>query len=130
MLYNLITKNKKILFRDFLPRGQGIVTRRPLILQMIQRPGEEYGEFLHSPNKKYTDFGEVKQEIENETRKVAGSNKGLSKDPIRLKVYSPEVLDLTIIDLPGVTKIPIGDQPTNIQQQVSTNMYHSPGGIK
>ena len=113
-----------------MPRGQGIVTRRPLILQMIQRPGEEYGEFLHSPNKKYTDFGEVKQEIETETRKVAGNNKGLSKDPIRLKVYSPEVLDLTIIDLPGVTKIPIGDQPTNIQQQVSTNMYHSPGGIK
>ena len=107
-----------------MPRGTGVVTRRPLILQMIQHMGaEEYAEFLHIPGKKFSDFGEVKQEIEIDTRKVAGSNKGLSKEPIRLKVYSPHVLDLTIIDLPGVTKIPIGDQPTNIEQQVSVQLF-------
>ena len=35
--------------RDFLPRGSGIVTRRPLVLQLHHRPDEEYAEFLHSP---------------------------------------------------------------------------------
>lgn len=27
--------------RDFLPRGSGIVTRRPLVLQLIQRKPED-----------------------------------------------------------------------------------------
>lgn len=30
-----------IVGRDFLPRGSGIVTRRPLVLQLINRPGRK-----------------------------------------------------------------------------------------
>lgn len=29
---------ENIVGRDFLPRGSGIVTRRPLVLQLINRP--------------------------------------------------------------------------------------------
>ena len=43
---------------------------------------------------------------------------GISKKPIRLKVYSPHVLNLTLVDLPGLTKVPIGDQPSDIEDQV------------
>ena len=53
--------------RDFLPRGTGIVTRRPLILQMKNVSGhDEYACFSHT-DKKFTDFSDVRREIENAT---------------------------------------------------------------
>ncbi|KAJ7396433.1 hypothetical protein BTVI_145045 [Pitangus sulphuratus] len=167
--------------RDFLPRGSGIVTRRPLVLQLITAKTEEikasfsfellqsgmkqqrhsvpirvrgnsdhplsgldmswkgaagigceelpeapqnlkdlteYAEFLHCKGKKFTDFDEVRQEIEAETDRVTGMNKGISSIPINLRVYSPHVLSLTLIDLPGITKVPVGDQPPDIEQQI------------
>ena len=99
-----------IVGRDFLPRGQGIVTRRPLVLQLIHTPEDanssyrEWGQFLHI-DKRFTDFGDIRKEIEAETFRVAGQNKGISKLPINLKIYSPNVLDLTLVDLPGLTKV-------------------------
>uniref|UniRef100_A0A7N6AHS9 Interferon-induced GTP-binding protein Mx n=1 Tax=Anabas testudineus TaxID=64144 RepID=A0A7N6AHS9_ANATE len=103
--------------RDFLPRGSGIVTRRPLVLQLINATAE-WAEFLHCKGKKFTDFDEVRQEIEAETDRVTGANKGISPVPINLRVYSPHVLNLTLIDLPGITKVPVGDQPADIEQQI------------
>ena len=49
---------------------------------------------------------------------MAGQNKGISKLPIHLRIYSPDVLDLTLVDLPGLTKIPVGDQPSDIEKQI------------
>uniref|UniRef100_A0A8D2LSZ8 Dynamin n=1 Tax=Varanus komodoensis TaxID=61221 RepID=A0A8D2LSZ8_VARKO len=103
--------------RDFLPRGSGIVTRRPLVLQLVNS-NTEYGEFLHCKGKKFTDFEEIRQEIEAETDRVTGSNKGISPVPINLRVYSPHVLSLTLVDLPGMTKVPVGDQPADIEFQI------------
>lgn len=129
--------------RDFLPRGSGIVTRRPLILQLINIPSEkddapegdevhiphtpasvaeqdEWAEFHHIPGRKFRDFRQVKNEIENETARIAGNNKGINRQPINLKIFSPHVLNLTLVDLPGLTKVPIGDQPTDIEKQTRT----------
>uniref|UniRef100_A0A671YWP8 Dynamin-2 n=1 Tax=Sparus aurata TaxID=8175 RepID=A0A671YWP8_SPAAU len=103
--------------RDFLPRGSGIVTRRPLILQLVNNKAE-YAEFLHCKGKKFVDFEEVRQEIEAETDRITGSNKGISPVPINLRVYSPHVLNLTLIDLPGMTKVAVGDQPVDIEHQI------------
>ncbi|KAK9475671.1 Dynamin central region-domain-containing protein [Lipomyces japonicus] len=132
---------ENIVGKDFLPRGTGIVTRRPLILQLINLPTgaitqslddtssdslasaqpnrlpDEWAEFLHVPGRKFYDFSEVRREIENDTVRIAGNNKGINKDPINLKIFSPHVLNLTLVDLPGLTKIPIGDQPTDIEKQ-------------
>ncbi|XP_075987394.1 dynamin-1 shibire isoform X13 [Anticarsia gemmatalis] len=108
--------------RDFLPRGSGIVTRRPLILQLINA-NAEYAEFLHCKGKKFVDFNEVRAEIEGETDRITGSNKGISPVPINLRVYSPNVLNLTLIDLPGLTKVPIGDQPVDIEQQIKGMIF-------
>lgn len=116
---------ENIVGRDFLPRGSGIVTRRPLILQLINVPDDddaadpsrdpfssassarraEWAEFHHIPNRRFSDFSDVKREIENETSRVAGSNKGINRQPINLKIYSPNVLNLTLVDLPGLTKV-------------------------
>lgn len=103
--------------RDFLPRGSGIVTRRPLILQLINNP-HEFGEFLHKKGERFTDFTDIRKEIENDTERITGANKGISPMPINLRVYSPNVLNLTLIDLPGLTKVPIGDQPADIEHQI------------
>ncbi|KAL5364516.1 Dynamin central region-domain-containing protein [Aspergillus floccosus] len=131
---------ENIVGRDFLPRGSGIVTRRPLILQLINIPSErhdrpsnddvhvphtaasvagqnEWAEFHHLPGRKFDDFALVKQEIEAETARIAGSNKGINRQPINLKIFSPHVLNLTMVDLPGLTKVPIGDQPSDIEKQ-------------
>ncbi|KAI9245681.1 dynamin-A [Phascolomyces articulosus] len=110
-----------IVQRDFLPRGSGIVTRRPLILQLItqrQPDAEEYGEFMHARDKRFFDFDDIRQEIERETSRLAGANKGISRTPIHLRIYSPKVLTLTLVDLPGLTKVPIGDQPQDIEKQI------------
>ncbi|XP_004700074.1 dynamin-1-like protein isoform X6 [Echinops telfairi] len=132
--------------RDLLPRGTGIVTRRPLILQLVhvapedkrKTTGEEndpatwknsrhlskgveveeWGKFLHTKNKLYTDFDEIRQEIENETERISGNNKGVSPEPIHLKIFSPNVVNLTLVDLPGMTKVPVGDQPKDIELQI------------
>jgi dynamin 1-like protein len=131
-----------IVGRSFLPRGAGIVTRRPLVLQLYNtrasREGEddednyenvdpnqetfdnnaEWGEFLHIPGRKFHSFSQIRQEIIKETERITGGNKGISNDPIHLKIFSPKVLALTLVDLPGMTKVPVGDQPDNIEEQI------------
>lgn len=165
---------ENIVGRDFLPRGSGIVTRRPLILQLIQIPvrvakralavvlrflfalnatpiffvrstcrndfrsfacvnssslsspfacllasfpldlallpvqsagleegGEEWGEFLHKPDELFYNFSDIRTEIERVTDAETGKNKGISHKPINLKIYSPHVINLTLVDLPG-----------------------------
>ncbi|TKY59445.1 Dynamin-related protein 3A [Spatholobus suberectus] len=108
--------------RDFLPRGNDICTRRPLVLQLVQtKPSQdEFGEFLHLPGRKFHDFSQIRSEIQAETDREAGGNKGVSDKQIRLKIFSPNVLDITLVDLPGITKVPVGDQPSDIEARIRT----------
>lgn len=113
-----------IVQKDFLPRGNGVVTRRPLILQLVNThtgissmdetssKNADYAEFLHLPHKQFVDFDEVRKEIESETARVAGQNKAISRTPIHLKIFSKNVLNLTLVDLPGVTKVYAHSQGT------------------
>jgi GTPase SAR1 family protein len=106
---------ENIVGRDFLPRGTGIVTRRPLILQLIysRYAEEEYVIFNHT-EEKFTDFELVKKEIIDETNREIKSKNDVSQKPITLKLYSQKVLTLTLIDLPGLVKVATNDQPKNI----------------
>ena len=105
--------------RDFLPRGSGIVTRRPLILQLEHRPEPaDVGIFDHKPGVNYKDFTEIRKEIERETERLVGKKFCISGDPIKLKIFSRNVVDITLIDLPGMTKVPTGDQPHDISEQI------------
>jgi len=65
----------------------------------------EYGKFLHLKDKVFYDFDEIKNEIQQETDRLSGTNKGICSDPIRLKIFSRNVLNLTLIDLPGLIKV-------------------------
>ncbi|KPM41331.1 Vacuolar protein sorting-associated protein 1 [Neonectria ditissima] len=79
---------------------------------------DEWGEFLHIPGQKYYDFSKVRDEIARETEAKVGRNGGISPAPINLRIYSPNVLTLTLVDLPGLTKVPVGDQPRDIERQI------------
>ncbi|XP_060179424.1 dynamin-related protein 3A-like isoform X1 [Lycium barbarum] len=114
--------------RDFLPRGSGICTRRPLILQLEKCPkgigdnNDEWGEFGHLaghlPAKRFYDFSAIRREILAETEREVGVKKGISDEQIRLKICSPNVLNITLVDLPGITKVPVGDQPSDIEARI------------
>jgi dynamin 1-like protein len=79
---------------------------------------DEYGEFLHLPGEKFYDFNKIRDEIVRETETKVGKNAGISPAPINLRIYSPNVLTLTLVDLPGLTKVPVGDQPKDIERQI------------
>jgi len=59
----------------------------------------------------------MRLEIEKETERTC-VNKSVSPKPIQLTVYSPQVPNLTLVDMPGLTKIPVGDQPASITQDI------------
>ncbi|KAJ4727331.1 putative Dynamin [Melia azedarach] len=113
---------ESIVGRDFLPRGSGIVTRRPLVLQLhkTEDGSQEYAEFLHLPKRRFTDFSMVRKEIQDETDRVTGRTKQISPIPIHLSIYSPNVVNLTLIDLPGLTKVAVEGQPDTIVQDIET----------
>lgn len=126
-----------IVKREFLPRGSGIVTRRPLVIRLLKTDKDDVHENGHNNHfqnginsrkgdwvkfkhldKEFTDFDEVREEIENETARMCGANKGICAEPITLCVYSKNVVNLTLVDLPGLTKNPVGDQPEDIEVQI------------
>ncbi|XP_050378800.1 dynamin-related protein 5A [Argentina anserina] len=117
---------ESIVGKDFLPRGSGIVTRRPLVLQLhkIDEGSREYAEFLHLPKKRFTDFAAVRKEISDETDRETGRSKMISSVPIHLSIYSPNVVNLTLVDLPGLTKVAVEGQPDSIVQDIE-NMVRS-----
>lgn len=49
---------------------------------------------------------------------IAGNGVGISHELISLEITSPEVPDLTLIDLPGIARVAVGNQPQDIGVQV------------
>ena len=106
----------------------GMRLQREMVLpHPISKSGVD---FLHLPGQKFYDFNEIRTEISRETDRLTGKNKGISKQSINLKIFSPYVLTLSLIDLPGTTKVPVGDQPTDIDLiQNMCNTYISEPSI-
>ncbi|GAB66726.1 dynamin-like protein [Plasmodium cynomolgi strain B] len=107
---------------DFLPRGEGIVTRRPIEFRLIHIKEDSeikhWAIFEDDKNKKFTDFNEVREHINNLTDELAGKNKGIIDEPIVLNIYSTSCPDLSLIDLPGITRVPLknSDQTDDIER--------------
>lgn len=107
---------------DFLPRGDGVVTRRPLELRLCHiNDGEPWAVFAERKGIKFTDFNKVRETIEALTDEICAGEKNIVDKPIVLNVYSPTCPDLTLVDLPGITRVPVGKQPKNIEE-ITKNM--------
>uniref|UniRef100_A0A8C1R635 Dynamin-1-like protein n=1 Tax=Cyprinus carpio TaxID=7962 RepID=A0A8C1R635_CYPCA len=101
--------------KDLLPRGTGIVTRRPLILQLVHVDPEDRRKTCEENGICFFLF--ASNNLRNPECCVIVSQ-GISDEPIQLKIFSPHVVNLTLVDLPGITKVPVGDQPKDIELQI------------
>ena len=118
---------------DFLPRGDGVVTRRPLELRLNHiADGKPWAIFDEVKNEKFYDFNKVRETIEKLTDDVCAGEKNIVDKPIVLNVYSQTCPDLTLIDLPGITRVPVGKQPKNIEEitkKMATRYCEDPSTI-
>uniref|UniRef100_A0A8C0CJN8 Interferon-induced GTP-binding protein Mx1 n=1 Tax=Balaenoptera musculus TaxID=9771 RepID=A0A8C0CJN8_BALMU len=106
-----------------LPRGSGIVTRCPLVLKLKKLVNEDEWKGKVSFRDKETeisDASQVEKEISEAQVAMAGEGTGISHELISLEVSSPHVPDLTLIDLPGITRIAVGNQPADIELQIKS----------
>uniref|UniRef100_A0A665U7T8 Interferon-induced GTP-binding protein Mx n=1 Tax=Echeneis naucrates TaxID=173247 RepID=A0A665U7T8_ECHNA len=104
-----------------LPRGSGIVTRCPLELKMKRKKeGEEwYGKISYQDHEEEMDDpAVVEKKIREAQDEMAGVGVGISDDLISLEIASPDVPDLTLIDLPGIARVAVKGQPENIGDQI------------
>ena len=112
---------QSIIGLDILPKGEGIVTRRPLELRLTHLETQEPYVILEEYNdknkkEKITDLSKIKEIIIKFQDKVCGNNKNIEDKPLIINIFSKTCPDLTIIDLPGISKVPIGEQPKNIEE--------------
>jgi replication fork clamp-binding protein CrfC len=68
--------------------------------------------------------GAVRNEISEETDRITGRSRQISPVPIHLSVYSANVVNLTLIDLPGLTKVAVEGQSDTIVGDIE-NMVRS-----
>ncbi|XP_037380819.1 interferon-induced GTP-binding protein Mx2 [Talpa occidentalis] len=104
-----------------LPRGSGIVTRCPLVLKLKkQLQGAPWRGTLsyRTVVLSLQDPSRVESEINKAQNTIAGHGVGISHELITLEITSPEVPDLTLIDLPGITRLAVGNQPPDIGVQI------------
>lgn len=103
-----------------LPRGQGICTRVPLIMR-LQNHCTRQPELSLEYNGKvvHTDEEHISEAIIAATGEIAGMGKGISNQPLTLVVKKEGVPDLTMVDLPGITRVPVHGQPEDIYEQIS-----------
>uniref|UniRef100_A0AAQ5YT63 Interferon-induced GTP-binding protein Mx n=1 Tax=Amphiprion ocellaris TaxID=80972 RepID=A0AAQ5YT63_AMPOC len=104
-----------------LPRGSGIVTRCPLELKMKRkREGDEWsGKINYKDHEELIeDPADVEKMIRAAQDEMAGVGVGISDDLISLEIASPDVPDLTLIDLPGIARVAVKGQPENIGDQI------------
>ncbi|UJR12618.1 hypothetical protein I4U23_016793 [Adineta vaga] len=104
-----------------LPKGSGIVTRCPLVLRLRKSDTRLVYHIQNGEKKVVLDTTrvDIRNYIESQTRKLAGNNKKIVDKLIELQVEGPNIRDLTIVDLPGIARNPIADQPKNIYKQTT-----------
>ncbi|KAF2205654.1 hypothetical protein GQ43DRAFT_406911 [Delitschia confertaspora ATCC 74209] len=109
-----------IVGHEFLPKGTNMVTRRPIELTLVNTPDihSEYGEFPALKMGKITDFSQIQRTLTDLNLAVPASE-CVTDDPIQLRIYSPNVPDLSLIDLPGYIQVVGRDQPMELKHKIN-----------
>lgn len=105
-----------------LPRGSGIVTRCPLELKLQKiKTGPWSGTISYDGHKEaFSDPLKVDSLVRAAQDELAGTTVGICDELITLEISSPDVCDLTLIDLPGITRVPVNGQPDDIGDQIKS----------
>ncbi|KAM0685940.1 Dynamin-2, partial [Conglomerata obtusa] len=107
---------EKILLQDILPKGTNIVTRCPIKIQMRKSPDNI--ESIIIDENKFTNCKQAKTFILKEMKKICGDGNNISSNEINVILYAKDCIEITLIDLPGLTKIPLKGQPTDLEAQL------------
>lgn len=109
-----------IVGHEFLPKGSNMVTRRPIELTLVNTPDAkvEYGEFPALGLGKITDFSQIQRTL-TDLNLAVPVDECVTNDPIQLSIFSPNVPDLSMIDLPGYIQVSGRDQPVQLKQKIS-----------
>ncbi|KAJ9604186.1 mitochondrial dynamin GTPase Msp1 [Cladophialophora chaetospira] len=109
-----------IVGHEFLPKGSNMVTRRPIELTLVNTPDAkaEYCEFPALGLGKITDFSQVQRTL-TDLNLAVPAEQCVSDDPIQLTIHSPNIPDLSLIDLPGYIQVVGKDQPAELKQKIA-----------
>ena len=109
-----------IVGHEFLPKGSNMITRRPIELTLVNTPEAQtdYGEFPALGLGKMTDFSHIQKTL-TDLNLAVPAEECVSDDPIRLSIYSPNVPDLSLTDLPGYIQVSGLDQPPELKQKIA-----------
>ncbi|GAA5834722.1 hypothetical protein JCM5353_007438 [Sporobolomyces roseus] len=114
-----------IVGREFLPKGDNMVTRRPIELTLIHTPStpsdprpSTFAEFPSLGPGHITDFSIVQKTLVDLNLSVPASD-CVSDSPIQLRIHSPHVPDLSLVDLPGYVQIASMDQPEELKEKIA-----------
>lgn len=125
-----------IMALDILPTGKNMVTRTPLDIRLHKNKSNEarielgfYSDNgwnceknikLSLPNASREEIELIRQYISKKTIELAGDEMNISKTPIYLQIFSPNVPDLSLVDLPGLIMVACTDkgQPKNMPEQI------------
>lgn len=109
-----------IVGHEFLPKGSNMITRRPIELTLVNTPETQadYGEFPALGLGKMTDFSHIQKTL-TDLNLAVPAEECVSDDPIRLSIYSPNVPDLSLTDLPGYIQVSGLDQPPELKQKIA-----------
>lgn len=106
-----------------LPRGEGIKTRVPLVIMLKQATADgEYAEIQCETGSKRIELADVAEAIDARTIELAGDAKNIRDSPVELTVYRVGQDDLTLVDLPGMTRVALNGQDASIATTIQ-RMY-------
>jgi len=125
-----------IMSMDILPTGQTMTTRTPLDIRLHKSNGQsgyvEFGDYVNNlwtvehtvqltiPVPNIDQIDDIRRFIKKKTNELAGPGMNISKRPIIFNIYSPNVPNLSLIDLPGLTMVACTDrgQPKDIKDRI------------
>lgn len=126
-----------IMTMEILPTGKNMTTRTPLELRLHNLKGStdgwvEFGEYSQNgwvsekkisikvPIPAEEEINDIRDYISKKTIDIAGEGMNISSTPIIINIYSPNVPNLSLVDLPGLTMVACTDkgQPEDIKDRI------------
>ncbi|PJF19611.1 Mgm1p [Paramicrosporidium saccamoebae] len=111
---------ESIVGHEFLPKGNNMVTRRPLELTLVNSPTctRDFAVFNQLETGPVFDFSKVQQTL-TDLNLAVPEDQWISPKPIELTIYSKNVPDLSLVDLPGYIQINNRNQPPILRDRIA-----------
>ena len=95
---------ENILNLEFLPKGVGSVTKRPIEISIthIKENSRPYAILEELGPEKLYDFSKLESKIDNLFFEINNSYENIEDKPLKLKLFSNNLPSITIVDLPSI----------------------------